>query len=1048
MSYQALHQYLQKRSESALIEQDPYEIHETWETCEISKMSPDGAPSPAWKASDKYWRIICYPKGYKSTTHLSILLYSPKLQEEHKVKFTIQTVGGIKTRKESSEYTFSKTVPNRGFFEFIPLKDLDLYTVNGKLKFDVHIIFSPPKSNRVNYRKLTGYIGLENQGCTCYMNSMLQCLFHTGAFRKIVFGLPTTGNEDSKNIPLALQRLFTLMQKSPIAPSTKALTDAFGWSSMEVFMQHDVQEFLRVLIDNIETKMKKTDNPDAIARVFRGKTNSYVKCLDIDYSSDRVEDFYDISLVVQNKKNLLESLDDFITDDYLVGKNQYQLEDKSFHDAFKGCRFKELPPVLHIHLQRFAYDMMSGMMKKVRERFEFPFELDMEPYLSENSNDANECTKYELFSVLVHQGEQYGGHYFAYCRPTTERKWVMFNDDQVSIVPESQAMDDNFGGYNKHHSAYFLAYIRKTDIDSIMHDVTEDEIPNHLLDYFDEWKSKHSGMPPSINLRLVTDKTYTDAIKRYGKVPSNPDTNENIKSPGDIRFTDFLSNIKRTCNVDNSKDVTLWTIDKSGYPKQFIKCESQVKQIFPTSSRMFVSDVLIDNSSPEQFVPLIVTYYDPTNAETPLQYIKFAPLKQTETLLPLKEEIRKILNIPETENILTFYSENSLSATFVSINNITLSLSEQSIKSGMIIFQKENIPNVHINEVTKTNEDEIPQLRVIDLLPDQMIKTVDKFFEFNNSAISYSFAELDNSVKNNNSKDNANKDSSKDAHKVAFRIALDENSPIKLLQRSVRSALNVSESDSILLFKKNDKDQPSERPIDFSLSSSIKQIITVPFLFYKVIPNVKQSELENRKSFRICVVDENLDVIEYPMFLMSSSFQVDDVFGKIKQSKIVPYDKPLRMLQLQGSRIVKMMEQEDQLSGLIDFSFRAEVIPEDQLDAEPEKLVRVTLTNNKIMPRNGCVGTPFYIKIEEGEAFKDTKERLVKMAKVSLSSASFAYSNECTVLKNFKQLNDDDVLSDILKGRNTMLYVFVPGASHQAVNSHAFNWNSGVRIYN
>lgn len=39
-------------------------------------------------------------------------------------------------------------------------------------------------------KKETGFVGLKNQGATCYMNSLLQTLYHLPYFRKVLF-LPT-----------------------------------------------------------------------------------------------------------------------------------------------------------------------------------------------------------------------------------------------------------------------------------------------------------------------------------------------------------------------------------------------------------------------------------------------------------------------------------------------------------------------------------------------------------------------------------------------------------------------------------------------------------------------------------------------------------------------------------------------------------------------------------------------------------------------------------------------------------------------------------------
>jgi ubiquitin carboxyl-terminal hydrolase 7 len=57
-------------------------------------------------------------------------------------------------------------------------------------------------------------------------------------------------------------------------------------------MQHDVQEFNRVLQDNLENKMKGTAAEGAVQKLFVGKMKSFIKCINVNYESSRIEDYY------------------------------------------------------------------------------------------------------------------------------------------------------------------------------------------------------------------------------------------------------------------------------------------------------------------------------------------------------------------------------------------------------------------------------------------------------------------------------------------------------------------------------------------------------------------------------------------------------------------------------------------------------------------------------------------------------------------------------------------------------------------------------------
>ena len=66
--------------------------------------------------------------------------------------------------------------------------------------------------------------------------------------------MPTEADDNAKSVGLALQRVFYDLQFLDKAVGTKKLTKSFGWETLDSFMQHDVQEFLRVLLDKLEVR--------------------------------------------------------------------------------------------------------------------------------------------------------------------------------------------------------------------------------------------------------------------------------------------------------------------------------------------------------------------------------------------------------------------------------------------------------------------------------------------------------------------------------------------------------------------------------------------------------------------------------------------------------------------------------------------------------------------------------------------------------------------------------------------------------------------------
>lgn len=108
--------------------------------------------------------------------------------------------------------------------------------------------------------------GLENHGATCYLNSLMQCLYNMTEYKKEIFRATTS---ETTPIIKQLQRLFArlaLCKRHSI--DTFSLLESFGWSKSERTEQHDVHEFYSLLMD--ATGMESTQLSLEINRLFVG----------------------------------------------------------------------------------------------------------------------------------------------------------------------------------------------------------------------------------------------------------------------------------------------------------------------------------------------------------------------------------------------------------------------------------------------------------------------------------------------------------------------------------------------------------------------------------------------------------------------------------------------------------------------------------------------------------------------------------------------------------------------------------------------------------
>ncbi|XP_054064658.1 ubiquitin carboxyl-terminal hydrolase 40 isoform X6 [Rissa tridactyla] len=257
-------------------------------------------------------------------------------------------------------------------------------------------------------RDFTNLSGIKNQGGTCYLNSLLQTLLFTPEFREALFALGPeelgTLDDSSKPdakvriIPLQLQRLFAqLLLLDQQAASTTDLTESFGWNSHEEMRQHDVQELNRILFSALETSLVGTSGHDLINRLYHGIVVNQIVCKECKNISERQEDFLDLTVAVKGVTGLEEALwNMYVEEEYFENENLYQ----------------------------------CGACDKLVEASKT--EMDDSEYM------------YELFSVIIHKGGCYGGHYHVYIRDVDELgNWQLQEEEDRLIEDKPLRVTEN-----------------------------------------------------------------------------------------------------------------------------------------------------------------------------------------------------------------------------------------------------------------------------------------------------------------------------------------------------------------------------------------------------------------------------------------------------------------------------------------------------------------------------------------------------------------------------------------------------------------------------
>lgn len=334
---------------------------------------------------------------------------------------------------------------------------------------------SAPKSS-------TGYAGLKNLGCICYMNATNQNFFMVPKFRHGVLQFEDEEDDKSESVMYQLQRMFANLQETERKfynpkPFTVALKDM--GEPTNVLVQKDASEYLGNLFMQIESQIQGTNQEKLIKNVFGGVLSNELLAEGNHYSQ-RAEPFSFLSVNVKNITTLETALKDYISGDQVDYRWEEPDGSKKELPTKKRTSIKLLPPHLIVHLKRFEFDYATLRQKKLNTRFEFPTKLNMKPYTVEGRPDKagpktsadeakeeavhpDEYYQYELMGVVVHTGTCDSGHYYSFIKERDpkyvgdgddHRRWFQFNDTRVTPFAESMLERECFGGEETYGGTY------------------------------------------------------------------------------------------------------------------------------------------------------------------------------------------------------------------------------------------------------------------------------------------------------------------------------------------------------------------------------------------------------------------------------------------------------------------------------------------------------------------------------------------------------------------------------------------------------------------
>ena len=380
--------------------------------------------------------------------------------------------------------------------------------------------------------------GLQNLGLSCYMNSLLQCLYFIPELREYFIKNKETFNNDKPICKALAEVMYGLKYEKNEYFIPKNFREEIRKIN-PLFLEDkacDVKDLFINLIDVLLEELKNNNNSSSseeenenneyslnskyqflkakndldkniINELLGGfylttmkcnKTQSNFYSIQIDTSLS-----FDLKNIHKNKKELtFNSCFDYF---FQEKNSSYYCENcKIVHEFKTNDSIYELPKILVLILDR-------GKEKAFKVKFEFNSEiLDLKYYMHEK-NYKKEDTYYQLFGLSTHAGlSSAEGHYTACCL-ADNGNYYYFSDTFVKEINLDRLYENE----------PYLLFYRKTDISDMHSKNINNKIQNQLNQNDSKNKSKDDYLRECLE-HFLSNKKENYSIDYYFQDIKNP----------------------------------------------------------------------------------------------------------------------------------------------------------------------------------------------------------------------------------------------------------------------------------------------------------------------------------------------------------------------------------------------------------------------------------------------------------------------------------------------------------------------------------------------